>query len=76
MNSRGTRIAHRITGDMLASSDNVAAIPTAQAAAEGTQCNRVFERPRERGTGGTVRVIARENKQKSREKYVRNRRWV
>ncbi|BBX22880.1 hypothetical protein MTER_22910 [Mycolicibacter terrae] len=68
MNSRGTRMTQRITGDMLASSDNVAAVPTAQAAAAGTQCKREVERLRERGT---VRVIARENKQSNREKGVR-----
>ncbi|BBY35381.1 hypothetical protein MMIN_34420 [Mycolicibacter minnesotensis] len=76
MNSRGTRIAQRITGDMLASRDNVAAIPTAQAAVAGTQWNQVVARPRERDSGGTINVIASENKQQNLEIYVRNRRWA
>ena len=40
MNSRGTRIAHRITGDTLAISDSVAMTPTVQPAAAGTQRSR------------------------------------
>jgi len=62
---------------MLASSEKVAAIPTAQAAAAGTQCRRLGALSRERETGGTVNVIARDNKQENREKDekdVRNRR--
>jgi hypothetical protein len=40
MNSRGTRMAHRITGDTLAISDRVAITPTVQPAAAGTQRSR------------------------------------
>src|SRR5579859_1369025 len=40
MNSRGTRMAHRITGDTLAISDRVAITPTVQPAAIGTQRSR------------------------------------
>ena len=37
MNSRGTLISHRITGETLAISDRVAMMPTVQPAAAGTQ---------------------------------------
>ena len=40
MNSRGTRMAHRITGDTLAISDRVAMTPTVQPEAAGTQRSR------------------------------------
>ncbi|BBZ22852.1 hypothetical protein MHIB_12700 [Mycolicibacter hiberniae] len=60
-----------MTGDMLASSDKPAAIPTAQAAAVGTQWSRDGARLRERGTGGTVKVIASENRQTNRKYGVR-----
>jgi hypothetical protein len=40
MNSRGTLISHRITGDTLAISDNVAMTPTVQPLAAGTQRSR------------------------------------
>src|ERR1700753_4456579 len=40
MNSRGTLISHRITGDTLAISDKVAISPTVQPAAAGTQRSR------------------------------------
>ena len=43
MNSRGTRIAHRITGDTLAISDRVAMTPTVQPAAAGTQRSRELD---------------------------------
>src|ERR1700744_3978619 len=40
MNSRGTLISHRITGDTLAISDKVAMTPTVQPAAAGPQRSR------------------------------------
>ena len=43
MNCRGTRISHRITGDTLAISDNVAMTPTVQPAAAGTQRSRELD---------------------------------
>src|ERR1700758_5683409 len=48
MNSRGTLIAHRSTGDTLAISDSVAMTPTVQPAAAGTQRNREVDRLRGR----------------------------
>ena len=48
MNSRGTLIAHRITGDMLAISDSVAMTPTVHPAAAGTQRSREVDRLRGR----------------------------
>ena len=44
MNSRGTLISHRISGDTLASSDRVAMTPTVQPAAAGTQRYRELDR--------------------------------
>jgi len=43
MNSRGTLISHRITGDTLAISDRVAMTPTVQPAAAGTQRSRELD---------------------------------
>ena len=43
MNSRGTLMTHRITGDTLAISDSVAMTPTVQPAAAGTQRSRDFD---------------------------------
>src|SRR5436305_11804678 len=43
MNSRGTRMAHRITGDTLAISDRVAMTPMVQPAAAGTQRRREID---------------------------------
>src|ERR1700733_14875691 len=43
MNSRGTLISHRITGDTLAISDKVAMTPTVQPAAAGTQRSRELD---------------------------------
>ena len=40
MNSRGTLMTCRTSGDTLASSDSVAMTPTIQPAAAGTQRNR------------------------------------
>src|ERR1700735_3729290 len=48
MNSRGTLMTHRITGDTLAISDSVAMTPTIQPAAAGTQRSRDFGWLRER----------------------------
>jgi hypothetical protein len=42
MNSRGSLMTHRITGDTLAISDSVAMTPTVQPAAAGTQRSRDF----------------------------------
>src|SRR3974377_2164629 len=44
MNSRGTLINHRISGETLASSDRVAMTPTVQPAAAGTQRYRELDR--------------------------------
>jgi hypothetical protein len=49
MNSRGTLMSHRISGDTLANSDNVAMTPTIQPAVAGTQRYREFGRLPERG---------------------------
>src|ERR1700761_1912535 len=49
MNSRGTLISQRISGETLASNDRVAMTPTDQPAAAGIQRYREFDRPRERG---------------------------
>src|ERR1700730_14581039 len=43
MNSRGTRISHRITGETLAVSDKVAMTPPVQPAAAGTQRSRELD---------------------------------
>src|ERR1700728_7530 len=43
MNSRGTLISHRITGDTLAINDKVAMTPTVQPAAAGTQRSRELD---------------------------------
>jgi len=43
MNSRGTLISHRITGDTLAISERVAMTPTVQPAAAGTQRSRELD---------------------------------
>src|SRR6202020_2706909 len=43
MNSLGTLISHRITGDTLAISDRVAMTPTVQPAAAGTQRSRELD---------------------------------
>ncbi|EUA35298.1 hypothetical protein I552_6088 [Mycobacterium xenopi 3993] len=40
MNSRGTLMSHRTSGDTLATSDRVAMTPTVQPAAAGTQWYR------------------------------------
>ena len=48
MNSRGTLIAHRTTGDTLAISDSVAMTPTVHPAAAGTQRSREVDRLRGR----------------------------
>ena len=48
MNSRGTLISHRISGETLATSDSVAMTPTVQPAAAGTQRYREFDRLPER----------------------------
>ena len=52
MNSRGTLISHRITGDTLAISDSVAMTPTVQPAAAGTQRYRENRLPRPRRSEG------------------------
>ena len=44
MNSRGTLINHRISGETLASSDRVAMTPTVQPAVAGTQRYRELDR--------------------------------
>src|ERR1700722_9495488 len=48
MNSRGTLISQRITGDTLAISDNVAMTPTVQPQAAGTQRSRELDWLRKR----------------------------
>src|SRR5581483_3544007 len=58
MNSRGTLMAHRITGDTLAISDSVAMTPTVHPAAAGAQRSREVDRLRGRDA---VRVTNRED---------------
>jgi hypothetical protein len=58
MNSRGTLMSHRITGETLAISDSVAMTPTVQPAAAGTQRSRVRDWLRGRDA---VRVTDRED---------------
>src|SRR5580704_5471804 len=67
MNSRGTRISHRITGDTLAISDNVAMTPTVQPAAAGTQRSRELDWLRGRDA---VRVTDREDIRSSYEMCI------
>src|SRR5271156_677669 len=54
MNSRGTLISHRSSGDTLASSDSVAMMPTPQPATTGTQRYREFDRFNERGVASVT----------------------
>ena len=54
MNSRGTLISHRISGDTLASKDRVAMTPTVQPAAAGTHRNRECDRLPERGVASVT----------------------
>src|ERR1700737_794463 len=54
MNSRGTLMIHRTSGETLATNDNVAMIPTVQPARAGTHENRVVGRV-------AVAVITRED---------------
>ena len=75
MNSRGTLISHRTSGDTLANSETVAMMPTVQPAAAGTQRYRERdllrgpERDPERGSGrGEVSVTDREDMPSIREK--------
>lgn len=81
MNSRGTLIRYRISGDTLPSSDTVAMTPTVHPAAAGTQRYREFDRPRgperrpERGPEpglelGDASVTDREDMPSIREKLV------
>ncbi len=58
MNSRGTLMTHRITGDTLAISDSVAMTPTVHPAAAGTQRSREIDLARGRDA---VRVTDRED---------------
>ena len=68
MNSRGTLISHRIPGDTLATSDNVAMTPTVQPTAAGTQRYREFDRLRNRGPErGVASVTDREDMPLTRE---------
>ena len=68
MNSRGTLISHRISGDTLASSDRVAMTPTVQPAAAGTQRYRELGRLLERGPErGEATVTDREDIPSTRE---------
>ena|ERR1700720_4643778 len=72
MNSRGTLISHRISGDTLAIRDRVAMTPTVQPAVAGTQRYREFGRLPERGPergpeAGEASVTDREDMPSSRE---------
>src|ERR1700722_8482393 len=68
MNSRGPLITHRISGDTLASNDNVAMTPTIQPAAAGTQRYRELGRPPERDPErGVASVTDREDIPSNRE---------
>jgi hypothetical protein len=61
-------ITHRISGDTLASNDNVAMTPTIQPAAAGTQRYRELDRPPERDAErGVARVTDREDIPSNRE---------
>lgn len=68
MNSRGTLMSQRISGDTLASSDSVAMTPTVQPAAAGTQRYREWDRLPERGPErGEASVTDREDITSTRE---------
>ncbi len=54
MNSRGTLISHRSSGDTLATRDTVAMTPTVQPAAAGTHRKRDFDRLPERGVASVT----------------------
>ena len=58
MNSRGTLMTHRTTGETLAISDSVAMTPTVHPAAAGTQRSREVARLRRRDA---VKVTDRED---------------